>query len=93
MKILLEIAKEASAWSQALSARLPEASIHQGPGAPACDFAIVWRPAPEAFLGQARLKAIFSLGAGVDGLLSMPSLPRDVPLVRMEDVGMAEQMA
>lgn len=93
MNILLEVAKEASAWSHALSTRLPEAAIHQGPGAPACDFAVVWRPDPEAFQGQARLKAIFSLGAGVDGLLSIPSLPRHVPLVRMEDVGMAEQMA
>lgn len=93
MKILLEVAKEASAWSQALSVHLPEATIFQGPGAPACDFAVVWRPAPEAFQGQTGLKAIFSLGAGVDGLLSIPSIPSGVPLVRMEDVGMAEQMA
>lgn len=34
MKILLEVAKDASAWSRALSERLPEASIHQGPRAP-----------------------------------------------------------
>ena len=92
MKILLEVAKDASAWSRALSERLPEASIHQGPRAPRCDYAVVWRPSPEVFQRQTQLKAIFSLGAGVDGLLSMPSLPRQVPLIRMEDVGMADQM-
>lgn len=92
MKILLEVAKDASAWSRALSEQLPEAAIFQGRAAPPCDFAIVWRPTAGVFQGQTQLKAIFSLGAGVDGLLSMPSLPRHVPLIRMEDVGMAEQM-
>lgn len=92
MKILLEVAKDASAWSRALSEQLPEAAIFQGRAAPPCDFAIVWRPTAGVFQGQMQLKAIFSLGAGVDGLLSMPSLPRHVPLIRMEDVGMAEQM-
>lgn len=93
MRILLDIAKDASAWARALSERLPEASLHAGPGAPPCDFAVVWRPSSATFQAQARLKAIFSLGAGVDGLLAMPSFPTHVPLVRMEDVGMAEQMA
>lgn len=93
MKILLDVAKEFSAWSQALSERLPEATVHAGPQAPLCDYAVVWRPSPQTLQRQTRLKAIFSLGAGVDSLLSMPSLPVHVPLVRMEDVGMAEQMA
>jgi glyoxylate/hydroxypyruvate reductase A len=36
--------------------------------------------------------AIFSFGAGVNGVLAMENLPRDVPLIRLEDAGMAAQM-
>jgi len=43
------------------------------------------------------LRAIFNLGAGVDALLALErahpgTLPRHVPLVRLEDSGMAQQM-
>lgn len=75
-----------------MAACLPEARVHAGPDAPACDYAVLWKPPPAVFQRQPRLKALFSLGAGVDGLLAMPSLPADVPLVRMEDAGMADQM-
>ncbi len=66
--------------------------MHVGLDAPPCQYAVVWNPPPELFLRQRGLKALFSLGAGVNGLLAMPSLPADVPLIRMEDVGMAAQM-
>ena len=52
----------------------------------------MWKPPAEFFARQPRLKALFSLGAGVDSLLAIPTLPRDVPLVRMDDAGMADQM-
>jgi glyoxylate/hydroxypyruvate reductase len=32
-----------------------------------------------------KLKAVFSLGAGVDGFLGDPEYPRAVPLVRFAD--------
>lgn len=43
------------------------------------------------------LRAIFALGAGVDAILSQARahpgmLPAGVPLVRLEDTGMAQQM-
>lgn len=92
LNILISTAKEQDAWQQALAARLPEAHIHISPNAPACDYAVVWKPPEALFTQQLRLKAVFALGAGVDGLLAMPTLPRDLPLIRMEDVGMAAQM-
>ena len=92
MKVLLCMAKDQDDWRRALSALLPGAAIHVGMDAPPCDYAVVWKPPAELFAKQTRLKAIFSLGAGVDGLLAMPALPAQVPLVRMEDAGMAEQM-
>lgn len=92
MDVLLAIAKDADAWRDALGARLPGARLHIGDNAPPCDYAVLWKPRADLLERQTRLKAMFSLGAGVDGLLAMPTLPREVPLIRMEDAGMAEQM-
>lgn len=92
MDVLIATAKDMPAWRDTLAARLPEARVHAGPDAPACDYAVLWKPAPALFERQTRLKAMFSLGAGVDALLALPTLPRAVPLVRMEDAGMAAQM-
>ena len=90
--ILTCTAKDRAAWSAGLRACLPEARIHEGADAPECDYAVLWNPPPTLFARQRRLRAMFSLGAGVNALLAEPSLPRDVPLVRMEDAGMAAQM-
>ncbi len=92
MDVLICTAKEQDEWRAALGTCLPEARVYAGPDAPACDYAVVWQPPSQLFERQPRLKALFSLGAGVNGLLAMPLLPRDVPLVRMEDGGMAAQM-
>ncbi|MGB4860268.1 MAG: glyoxylate/hydroxypyruvate reductase A [Dokdonella sp.] len=90
--VLICTAKDQNSWRDALATCLPGARVHVGLDAPPCDYAVVWNPPPELFERQRGLKALFSLGAGVNGLLAMPSLPADVPLIRMEDVGMAEQM-
>lgn len=92
MNILLYTGKEYDEWRAALLACLPAADVFSWPDAPACDYAVLWRP-PAALLAQhCELKAIFSLGAGVDALLATGAVPAQVPLIRMEDVGMAEQM-
>jgi len=88
-------------WSERLRAALPEAEIVTRDSAratvdehaTAADFALVWRPDPSFFAEQRHLKAIFNLGAGIDALATMPEFPRAVPLIRLEDAGMAEQMA
>ena len=86
-------------WQQGLSAALPEAvvSIWQ-PGMPQpaqadlADLAVVWAP-PQAFIDeQTSLKALFNIGAGVDALLRL-RLPPDLAVVRLDDAGMALQMA
>lgn len=88
-------------WSERLHAALPDADIvtrdsgrttvdeHAAPA----DYALVWRPDPSLFAEQKRLKAIFNLGAGIDALANMSGLPRSVPLIRLEDAGMARPMA
>jgi len=56
-------------------------------------YAITWK-APSGLLKKyPNIKAIFSMGAGVDHLLSDPDLPRDIPIIRMGDDGLREGMA
>ncbi|MBI3716673.1 MAG: glyoxylate/hydroxypyruvate reductase A [Betaproteobacteria bacterium] len=84
----------ASVWLEALQKELPQARVRawvRGETFP-CDYAICWKPPPEFFVGQARLKAIFNLGAGVDSILHAPGVPMDVTMIRVDDAGMAAQM-
>ncbi len=80
-------------WLEGLSAALPDAQVTLWqPGAPLADYAVVWAP-PQAFLDeQTQLKAIFNTGAGVDALMKL-KLPAGVPVIRLDDAGMAVQMA
>ncbi len=87
-------------YETSLAEHLREANIRgwqPGDTAPA-DYLVLWKPNAEVLLPRARLKAIFNLGAGVDGVLGTRGegahhLPAGVPLVRLEDAGMADQMA
>jgi glyoxylate/hydroxypyruvate reductase A len=94
MRILLQMPGRAiDKWRAELARALPAAEIALWPDAPAAiDYALVWRPPPELFARIGTVKAIFNLGAGVDALLTLPTLPAEVPVVRLEDAGMAEQM-
>ncbi|WP_099729220.1 MULTISPECIES: glyoxylate/hydroxypyruvate reductase A [unclassified Acidovorax] len=84
---------KAEPWLQGLAAALPgaEISVWQ-PGAPQADYAVVWAP-PQRFMDeQPALKALFNIGAGVDALLKL-RLPPEALVVRLDDAGMAVQMA
>lgn len=80
-------------WLEGLRAALPGAAIEPWmPGAPQADYAVVWSP-PQQFIDeQPALKGIFNIGAGVDALLRL-RLPPGARLVRIDDGGMAVQMA
>lgn len=86
-------------WIDGISKRLPNAKIrawHPEDKEPA-DYALVWRPPHDMLASRTSLKGIFVLGAGVDALLSQEqqqpgTLPAGVPLMRLEDTGMALQM-
>lgn len=96
MKIIFYSARNPQPWLDAIAAALPEAEVWIW--TPDCarrqaDYAIVWMPPAELFATQRGLKAIFNIGAGVDGVMALPNLPEGVPLVRLNDAGMASQMA
>ncbi len=98
MRILLHRADgKTEPWIKDFSKYLPEAEVeiwHVGEKSPVCDYAVVWSP-PEAMLPDlALVKAIFVTGAGVDALLKFSdALPPHIPIIRLEDAGMALQMA
>jgi glyoxylate/hydroxypyruvate reductase A len=80
-------------WLDGLRAALPQAQVEEWrPGAPQADHAVVWAP-PQQFLDeQPALKGIFNIGAGVDALMKL-RLPATAKVVRIDDGGMAVQMA
>lgn len=93
MNILLYTPKEFEQWRAALQTVLPDARVFSHEEKLLCDYAVLWKPPAQLLRALDSPKAIFSLGAGVDGLLAMPDFPRQVALYRMEDVGMAAQMS
>jgi glyoxylate/hydroxypyruvate reductase A len=82
-------------WREELQRALPELEVRLWPDAGdprEIDYVLVWDH-PAGFLEQfPNLRAIFSMGAGVDRLLNDPELPVHVPLVRMADPGLAVLM-
>ncbi len=57
------------------------------------DYALVWSP-PAGRLAQfPNLKCIISSGAGVDGILADPQLPKHIPLIRMQSPTANRRMA
>ncbi len=83
------------AWREALCARIPDLDFRIWPdlGDPEeIEMALVWRPPPGLLASLPDLRAIFSLGAGIDALLADPTLP-DVPLCRMVDPSLTRSMS
>ncbi|QQP90035.1 glyoxylate/hydroxypyruvate reductase A [Skermanella sp. TT6] len=92
--LFLSPSDDPAEWLPELTRQIPGREIRVWPDAgdlSEIDYALAWRP-PAGVLGRLpNLKVIFSLGAGVDGVLSDPDLP-DKPLVRMVEPGLTEGM-
>lgn len=85
-------------WIEALHKAIPQARVRAWKSGDneSADYALVWHPPVEMLAGR-DLKAVFALGAGVDSILSKlqahpEMLKPSVPLFRLEDTGMGEQM-
>jgi glyoxylate/hydroxypyruvate reductase A len=84
------------AWRAALSKRIPGLDMRVWPeSGPAADIdaALVWNHPPGALKAFPNLRAILSLGAGVNHILDDPGLPPDVPVARIVDPSLATGMA
>ena len=88
-------ADRAELWVPAIRARLPEMEVRVWPdlGDPdEIEYTLIWKPPAGMLAGFKNLKAIFSLGAGIDHLASDPKLPPQVPVVRMVERGLTSGM-
>ena len=94
MRILFhDLTVDPLAWLSHLRQAFPQADVALWqPGAPQADYALVWAPPQQLLDEQTQLKALFHIAAGVDALLKL-RLPVGVPVFRLDDAGMAVQMA
>lgn len=89
-------AGQAEIWRSELLKRLPDVSLRVYPqiGDPAeIEVALAWKAPHGVLASLPRLRLICSLGMGLDHLLDDPSLPLDVPIVRLVDPNMVQQMS
>jgi glyoxylate/hydroxypyruvate reductase len=84
-------------WHPALEAALPGIEVRCWPDGEepraGITYAIVWHPPHGVLARFPGLKAIFSVGAGVDHIFADPELPQHVPVVRLVDETLTGQMS
>ena len=98
MSILLastDFWEDMGVWSNCLQEAMPETEIRVYPDEGNIDdieYAVVWKH-PRGILNKyPNLKAILSLGAGVDHIISDPELPETPPIVRLVDKKLTHEM-
>ncbi len=96
--LLVALAPDADAgpWLDAFREHLPGFEVLSPADMPEparVRYAAAWKHAPGALAPYRSLKAIFSLGAGVDHLLADPDLPVGVPLARVVDPDLTARMS
>lgn len=82
-------------WAKRFAAALPGHEVFlrgQDYDPKSIDYLFIWKPKLDAFDGLANLKAVLSLGAGVDALLRHPGLPNK-PIVRFVDADLTQRMS
>ncbi len=83
-------------WKPQLARLMPELEVRIWPEVgdlADIDYALVWQPEPGLLASLPNLKLILSLGAGVDHILCDPTLPPDVPIIRLVDPYMTDAMS
>jgi len=78
-------------WHELLSRSRDVVTEPSGPADPSITYAIAWKQRPNLLSRLPNLRAIFSVGAGVDHILSDPTLP-DVPIVRVVEENLTRHM-
>ncbi|MDZ4790214.1 MAG: glyoxylate/hydroxypyruvate reductase A [Hyphomicrobiales bacterium] len=84
-----------SCWPLAIAelARVIEVrTLDSAPPPDGIEYALAWKPPSGVLAHYPKLKAIFSMGAGVDHLMGDPSLP-DAPIVRYVDPDLTNRMS
>lgn len=83
-------------WVNEMRRALPRHDIRKWPATGKVadvHYAAAWLPPPHVLRDLPNLKVIFSLGAGVDAILSDPTLPEGVPIVRVNSPDLTMRMS
>ncbi len=83
-------------WAEKMRVSLPGRSVRVWPemgNTADVHYAAAWLPPANVLKDLPNLKVIFSLGAGVDAILSDPTLPRNIPIVRVNDPDLTMRMS
>ncbi|MCP5367253.1 MAG: glyoxylate/hydroxypyruvate reductase A [Hyphomicrobiales bacterium] len=94
MAILIK-SPRAERWIDAVRHHRPDEELRIWPqvgDAADIEFAVVWQPEPGDLARYPNLRAVFSMGAGVDHILADPHLPAGLPIVRLVDSTMTRGM-
>jgi glyoxylate/hydroxypyruvate reductase A len=78
-------------WYELLSEKRVVTLAPDGPADPTITYAVVWKQRPNLLAGLPNLRAIFSIGAGVDHIFTDPGLPK-VPVVRVVAENLTQYM-
>ncbi|NBJ11760.1 2-hydroxyacid dehydrogenase [Microvirga arsenatis] len=95
MSLLVAVTWETQPWVERFKRLLPDRDIvvlGENFDRSAIRYVATWGPKPGSLSGLPNLEAIFSLGAGVDHLMSYPDLP-DVPIVRVAQDDLTHRMS
>lgn len=87
---------DAVPWRKAMQAARPAMAVDVWPKITAVEnihYAAAWLPPPGVVASLPNLRVIFSLGAGVDAILSDASLPKGIPIVRVNDPDLTNRMS
>lgn len=93
--VIIRKTAPADVWVRALAERAPELRVHVWPETGPVDeveYVLSWAAGPGVIAGFPNLKAIFSLGAGVDHILSDATVPAHLPIIRMIDETLTRRM-
>ena len=98
MSILLastDFWEDMEVWSNGLQEAMPEMDVRVYPNegdVNDIEYAVVWKHPRGILKNYPNLKAILSLGAGVDHIISDSELPKGLPIVRLVDKKLTHEM-
>ncbi|OCX67248.1 glyoxylate/hydroxypyruvate reductase A [Thioclava sp. SK-1] len=93
--IYLPSTEKTQDWCAMMGDLLPDwqvVSMHDDIAVETVDFALVWRPRTGDLARFTNLKAIVSIGAGIDHVVADAELPRHVPIIRTVGTDLTQRM-
>jgi glyoxylate/hydroxypyruvate reductase A len=90
-----EFWEDENVWCEWVQAELPEIDVRVYPDdgdVNEIEYVAVWKHPHGILKKYPNLRAILSLGAGVDHILSDPDMPKNLPIVRLVDAKLTHEM-